>query len=112
MFGNYTFEMIAKEGAVREVFGTLLREGKIKYKAYVAWYELDIKRTFFPDYKNYKVRKIKWAKRYLKKHNHTMEEFDKLIAEEINDMKELNKTLLNVMREKNPAVSKFIQKYI
>lgn len=112
MFGNYSFEMIAKEGAVREVFSTLLREGKIKYKAYAAWYELDIKRTFFSDYKNYKVRRIKWAKRYLKKHNYTMEEFDKLIAEEINGMKELNKKLLDVMREKNPAVSNFIEKHI
>ena len=112
MNGSFYFNMIAEEQSSLNVFRKLLQEDKITYKTYVAWHTLDIKRKFFKEDNQYKSRKVKWAIRYLKKHGHTMEEFDKLIQEDINEMKGIASSVFSNLYKKEPAVANFLKRYL
>ena len=102
MFSSYTWLMqreLQYESA-RETLQKLLNDGTYTYKALKAYITID--NTFG---KTTDKRKLRWAKRYLRKHNIKFEDIHSIVHQNWKKNSELYHEVSRVMYEKVPGLA-------
>ena len=108
MENGYSFflDHMMIKNAEEEVFSKLIDSGEIPYKVYKAYYYISMNEWLDG---RYHPRKLKWAKRYMRKHGYSYEYYCSLVAEKVKENQKFYDIAMGVFRRVMPeSLSRFM----